>query len=141
MSADLLSSLKYEENAIVLGGKKEAEIIQTVVEGLPKLPSEISDIPEPSTPLDDHFQFNSDSNPDLIIKNPTEKLKYTQDVSVQLLKLPEEPLPGDILVKQEPDIQEKAKSPLYVRQKPGAPVTPPPVILREKPPILYEPIV
>lgn len=58
----------------------------------------------PSLPLD-QYQLNVDPNPTVIRKKPAEKVKYTQQVSLKFLKPPPPEQPGDIIIKQEPDVQ------------------------------------
>lgn len=86
------------------------------------------------------YRLNNDSNPQVIRKKPTEKVKYTQEVSVRYLKPPAPPKPGDIIVKQQQDVQEPAAPPLVIRQAAQRPKTPQPLIIRERPPKAPEPV-
>ena len=70
----------------------------------------------------DQYQLNFDPNPELIRKKPAEKVQYTQEVSLKFLKPPPPEQPGDIVIKQERDVQAAPAPPLLVRQKPPAPL-------------------
>ena len=87
----------------------------------------------PNIPLDQH-QLNVDPNPVMIKKKPTERIKYTQNISLRLLKPPTPPQPGDITITQEQDVQAPAAPPLHLTQKPTLPINPEPLIVRERPP-------
>ena len=78
--------------------------------------------------------LNVDPNPVVINKKPLNKVHYKQNVSVKFLKPPTPAQPGDIVIKQEKDVQAPPAAPLLVRQKPPKPVKPPALIVREKPP-------
>ena len=70
----------------------------------------------------DQYQLNVDPNPQLIRKKPAEKVQYTQQISLKFLKPPPPQQPGDIVIKQERDVQAAPAPPLLVRQKPPAPL-------------------
>lgn len=53
----------------------------------------------------EEHKLNVDPNPTVIRKKPTERAKYTQNVSLKYLKPPPPPKPGDITIEQEPDVQ------------------------------------
>jgi len=87
----------------------------------------------PNIPIDQH-QLNVDPNPVMIRKKPKERVKYSQNISLRLLKPPPPPPAGDITITQEQDVQAPAAPPLHVTQKPPLPITPGPLIVRERPP-------
>ena len=66
--------------------------------------------------------LNVDPNPQLIRKKPAEKVHYRQEVAVRFLKPPPPAPHGDIVIKQERDVQAAPAPPLLVRQKPPAPL-------------------
>lgn len=88
----------------------------------------------------DQYRLNSDPNPEVIRKKPTEKIRYQQDLSVRFLEPPKAPKPGDIVVKQLPNRQIAPAPPLVVRQAPPRPTTPAPLVLREQPPRAPQPV-
>ncbi|RMZ96505.1 hypothetical protein BpHYR1_020315, partial [Brachionus plicatilis] len=45
----------------------------------------------------DQYKLNSDPNPEVIRKKPSEKIRYQQDLSVRFLEPPKAPKPGDIV--------------------------------------------
>lgn len=55
-------------------------------------------------------------------------------MSVKFLRPPPLPPAGDIIIKQERDVQAAPLPPHHVTQKPPAPIKPPPQIIRERPP-------
>ena len=79
--------------------------------------------------------LNHDPNPILVRKKPAHSVNYRQEVAVRFLKPGPLPPHGDILVKQEPDVQMAAPPPLHLRNQPPQPLAPPPLIIREKPPL------
>jgi hypothetical protein len=70
----------------------------------------------------EQYQLNVDPSPEVIRKKPTEKVQYTQEISLKFLKPPPPEQPGDIVIKQERDVQAAPAPPLLVRQKPPAPL-------------------
>ena len=82
----------------------------------------------------DKYKLNDDPNPEIIRKKPSDKIRYTQDVTVRYLEPPEVQKPGDIVIKQLPNRQIAPAPPLIVRQAPPRPVTPAPLVIRELPP-------
>ena len=78
--------------------------------------------------------LNVDPNPQLIRKKPAEKVHYRQEVAVRFLKPPPPAPHGDIVIKQERDVQAAPAPPLHVKQRPPQPIAPPPMIVRERPP-------
>ena len=83
-------------------------------------------------------QLNYDPSPLLIHKKPKKPIFYTQDVAVKFLKPPSPPPPGDLHILQESDIQQPPIKPLVIKHVPPRPVKPPPLVLREKPPLKPE---
>ena len=53
----------------------------------------------------DQYKINADPNPIVVRKKPAEKVQYTQQISVKFLKPPPLQQPGDIIIRQEPDVQ------------------------------------
>lgn len=78
--------------------------------------------------------INVDPSPVLIKKKPNQLVQYTQNVSLKFLKPPPAPKPGDIVIKQEQDVQIQPAPPLFVRQTAKRPLTPESLIVRERPP-------
>ena len=87
----------------------------------------------PIIPIEQH-QLNVDPNPVLIKKKPAERLQYVQNVSLKFLRPPPPQQPGDITIVQESDVQAPAAPALHVTQKPALPLTPAPLVVRERPP-------
>lgn len=82
----------------------------------------------------EQYKLNVDDNPVVIRKKPTEKVEYTQNISLKYLKPPKPQKPGDIVIIQEPTVQIQPATPLFIREKPEKPTKPAPVIFRENPP-------
>lgn len=80
------------------------------------------------------YELHQDPNPELLIKKPTDILKYKQEVKIKYLHPPAVEKPGDIIIKQLPDKQLPAAPPLIIRQDQPKPSTPPPIVIREEPP-------
>jgi hypothetical protein len=89
---------------------------------------------QPRPPLALSYKLNVDESPILIRKKPTQKLEYTQNVSLKYLKPPKPEKPGDIVLIQEPTVQIRPAPALLIREKAEKPVQPAPVVFREKPP-------
>ena len=143
-----MSSLALSGSA-VLGGASAAAIIQsavagsgiatvpvlpaattttviaapTIVEQAPVVAAQTFTAVAPATLPLDQYQLNVDPNPEVIRKKPTEKVQYTQQISLKFLKPPPPEQPGDIVIKQEKDVQALPAPPLLVRQKPPAPLS------------------
>lgn len=84
----------------------------------------------------DHLvPLNQDPNPIVIRRKPAQPVRYQQNVSVKFLKPPPPPPAGDIVVRQERDVQAPPAPPHYITQKPPAPIKPAPQIIRERPPV------
>ena len=86
------------------------------------------------------YQLNQDPNPIIIRRKPAQPVRYQQNVSVKFLKPPPLPPAGDIVVRQERDVQAPAAPPHHIVQRPPAPVKPAPQIIRERPPLAPPPI-
>jgi hypothetical protein len=93
-----------------------------------------------SFPNIEQYTLNSDSNPQVVKKKPACCTEYTQEIAVKFLKPPEPPKPGNIVIKQQPDIQTPPAPPLVIRQRGAEAVAPPPLTIRESPPKLPCPI-
>ena len=89
--------------------------------------------PIPIIPADQHT-LNVDPNPILIRKKPAARVQHIQNVSLKFLKPPAPQQPGDITIVQEPDVQAPPAAPLHITQKPPLPLTPAPILVRERPP-------
>lgn len=86
------------------------------------------------------YSFYEDPEPTVVKKTPTEPVKYKREVSVRFLKPIVKP-PGNIIIRQEPDIQLPAPPPIIIRQHvPSQASTPKPMIIREEPPQLPSPL-
>ena len=77
----------------------QAYVAPAVVETVAAPASVVSSLPL------DQYRLNVDPNPTVIRKKPAEKVQYTQQVSLKFLKPPPPEQPGDIIIKQEPDVQ------------------------------------
>ncbi|RNA43575.1 hypothetical protein BpHYR1_019798 [Brachionus plicatilis] len=84
----------------------------------------------------DQYKLNNDPNPEIIRKQPADKIRYKQDVAIRFLEPPQPPKHGDIVVRQLPNRQIAPAPPLIVRQAPSKPADPAPLLLREAPPPL-----
>jgi hypothetical protein len=80
---------------------------------------------------------NVDPNPIVIRKKPAAPVNYTQQVSVKFLQPPPPQQPGDIVITQQKDVQAAPVAPKLIRQRPPLPVKPAPLIVRERPKILF----
>ena len=89
--------------------------------------------PIPIIPADQHT-LNVDPNPILIRKKPAARVQHIQNVSLKFLKPPAPAQPGDITIVQEADVQAPPAAPLHITQKPPLPLTPAPILVRERPP-------
>ena len=86
------------------------------------------------------YPLNRDPDPIVIHKKPTQSINYKQEIKLRFLKPPTPQQPGDIIIRQEKDVQIPAAPPLLVRQKPPEPAKLAPIIVREKPPSPPPPI-
>lgn len=80
------------------------------------------------------YPVNEDANPEIIHKESTEQMNYTQEISIRYLKPPPVQQHGDLVVKQEANIIPEQAPPIVVRQQPLMPETRPAIIFREAPP-------
>ncbi|RNA44423.1 hypothetical protein BpHYR1_011798 [Brachionus plicatilis] len=80
------------------------------------------------------YELHQDPNPELMIKKPSDLLKYKQEVKIKYLHPPPIEKPGDIIIKQLADKQLPPAPPLVIRQDQPKPKTPPPIVIREEPP-------
>jgi len=55
-------------------------------------------------------------------------------MAVRYLKPPTPPAPGEIIIKQEPNVLPAPAPPIVIRQQPARPCTPEPLVIREAPP-------
>jgi hypothetical protein len=88
----------------------------------------------------DQYKFQVDPNPTIIKKKSKERVTLVQNVSLKFLKPPQPEQPGDITIIQEPDVQVPAAPPVTFRLTPDKPLTPEPLIIRERPPVPPNPI-
>ena len=86
------------------------------------------------------YPINEDKNPEIIKKVSSQRVEYTQDVVLRLLRPPTPASPGEIIIRQEANVQTQPAPPLVIRQQPARPLTPPPMIIREQPPQPPEPV-
>lgn len=73
------------------------------------------------------YVINEDKNPSVITKQAQQKLTYIQELAVRYLKPPSPPIPGDIIIQQEPSVSTNPAPPLILRQQPPRPTTPAPL--------------
>lgn len=80
------------------------------------------------------YKLNEDPNPEVINKTSGQPVEYTQDIAIRYLRPPTPPAPGDLVIKQEVNIQAPPAPPVIIRQQ--APQLPAPetVVIREAPP-------
>ena len=93
-----------------------------------------------AAPALNEVPLNIDPNPEVINKKPVRPVHYKQQIALKFLKPPTPPQPGDIVIKQEKDVQIAPVPPLLVRQKPPKPLAPAPLVVREQPPAPPAPI-
>ena len=84
--------------------------------------------------------LNIDPNPEIINKKPVQPIHYKQKIGLKFLKPPTPEQPGDIVIRQERDVQIPPAPPLLVRQQPPKPLVPAPLVVREQPPPPPSPI-
>lgn len=82
------------------------------------------------------YKLNHDPNPEIIHKKSTQRIEYTQDFTLRLLKPPSPEPPGEIVIREEASVRAPPAPPLIIRQQPKVPraKTPEPLVIREKPP-------
>ena len=81
-----------------------------------------------------NYEINKDERPHVVYKKPSCELNYVQELAVRYLRPPTPPIPGDIVIIQEPNKQTPPAPPVVIRQHPAKPVTPEPIVIREAPP-------
>jgi len=80
------------------------------------------------------YLINEDANPEIITKRVSQQLEYVQELAIRYLRPPTPPVPGEIVITQEPNTLTPPAPPLVIRQQPPRPDTPEPLIIREAPP-------
>jgi hypothetical protein len=82
------------------------------------------------------YKLNHDPTPEIIHKKSTQRIEYTQDFTLRLLKPPSPEPPGEIVIREEASVRAPPAPPLIIRQQPKVPraKTPEPLVIREKPP-------
>jgi hypothetical protein len=80
------------------------------------------------------YLINEDANPEILNKRVKQQLEYVQELAIRYLRPPTPPVPGEIVITQEPNILTPPAPPLVIRQQPPRPSTPEPLIIREAPP-------
>ena len=80
------------------------------------------------------YTINSDSNPEIIVKQNNKELNYIQELAVRYLRPVTVPPPGEIVISQESDLVAQPAPPVIIRQVSSRPVTPEQLVVREKPP-------
>lgn len=86
------------------------------------------------------YEINEDSSPEIITKKTLGVIEYIQELAIRYLRPPSPPLPGDIIITQEPNVATKPAPPLIIRQQPARPITPEPLLIREEPPKPPKPV-
>lgn len=80
------------------------------------------------------YPINDDRNPEVVVKKISKQLEYVQELAIRYLRPPTPPVPGEIVIKQQPNQLTPPAPPLVIRQQPPRPPTPEPLIIREQPP-------
>ena len=88
----------------------------------------------------EEYPLNLDESPDLILKKTNSSLKYVQQMAIRYLKPPTPPKPGEIVIRQEPNILTAPAPPLIIRQQQTRGKTPEPLVIREMPPNEPKPV-
>jgi len=86
------------------------------------------------------YPINDDPEPELVTKKPTELVEYVQELAIRYLRPGTPPVPGEIVITQEPSVTTGAAPPVIIRQQPPRPHTPEPLVIREAPPHTPAPI-
>lgn len=79
------------------------------------------------------YPINKDDSPIVINKPNGEKIEQSQQVFIRYLR-PPTPEPEEIIIREEPCVQEPPAPPLVIRQEGKRPKTPEPIVYREYPP-------
>ena len=80
------------------------------------------------------YKINEDPDPEIITKKSKQHIEYVQELAIRYLKPPTPPSPGEIIIKQLPNVVPAPAPPLILRQQPPRPCTPEPLVIREAPP-------
>lgn len=64
------------------------------------------------------YPINEDLSPEIITKKSQRQVEYIQELAVRYLKPPTPPMPGDIIITQEPDFSAEPAPPIIIRQQP-----------------------
>ena len=67
-------------------------------------------------------------------KRPSQQIEFVQEMGIRYLKPPTPAPPGEILIRQSPNVLTGPAPPLIIRQPPLRPHTPEPLVIREAPP-------
>ena len=86
------------------------------------------------------YKIHDDPNPKIIHKRFKKQIQYVQKLAVVYLKPPTPPEPGEIIINIEPDKVTSQAPPVIIRQHPPRSQTPKPLIIREAPLELPQPI-
>ena len=86
-----------------------------------------------SAPLDHHYSGN-EANYEVIHKKSNEVVQHTQNITLKYLKPPPLAPPGDLVIRQESDVQLPAAPPLIIREPAEPPAPARPIVIREEPP-------
>ena len=81
----------------------------------------------------EHYKINTESAT-VIKKHATHSYDATQNISVRYLKPPPLPAPGDLIIKEEGNVQLPPAPPIIIRQQAAAIRGAPTLVYREKPP-------
>lgn len=85
------------------------------------------------------YRLNEDANPEVIHKKHRHRVDYKQELRVKYLRPETPPRNGDIVIEEVSDTQAEPAPPVIIRQECCRPTTPPPVKLREEPPVAPQP--
>ncbi len=80
------------------------------------------------------YKINEDPEPEIITKKSKQHIQYVQELAIRYLKPPTPPSPGEIIIKQLPNVVPAPAPPIILRQQPPRPCTPEPLVIREAPP-------
>ena len=74
------------------------------------------------------YPINDDRNPEVVVKKISKQLEYVQELAIRYLRPPTPPVPGEIVIKQQPNQLTPPAPPLVIRQQPPRPPTPEPLV-------------
>jgi len=86
------------------------------------------------------YRIHEDANPQIINKRVEQQIEYVQELAIRYLRPPTPPVPGEIVISMESDIQTGPAPPLIIRQQPARASTPEPLVVREAPPQPPQPV-